>query len=85
MVLKPSNPRAAQTVADQDGLIEHTLKAIEVKCKAYPYWTVQKLYENLRDQRPLGEPPVHYNTLLRLVKEQGWLGGQGPHRCEKSL
>ncbi|MFQ5917830.1 MAG: DDE-type integrase/transposase/recombinase [Candidatus Binatia bacterium] len=54
-------------------LDQQTLKAIEVKCKAYPYWTVQKLYENLRDQGLLGEPPVHYNTLLRMVKENGWL------------
>ncbi len=50
-----------------------TLRAIEIKCKAYPYWTVQKLYENLRDQNLLGEPPVHYNTLLRIVKTQDWL------------
>ena len=50
-----------------------TLKAIEVKCKAYPYWTVQKLYEDLRNQRLLGEPPVHYNTLLRLIKDNRWL------------
>ncbi len=54
-------------------LDQQTLKAIEVKCKAYPYWTVQKLYENLRDQGLLGEPPVHYNTLLRMVKENEWL------------
>jgi transposase InsO family protein len=54
-------------------LDQQTLKAIEVKCKAYPYWTVQKLYENLRDQGLLGEPPVHYNTLLRMVKDNGWL------------
>ena len=50
-----------------------TLKAIEVKCKAYPYLTVQKLYENLRNQDLLGTPPVHYNTLLRLIKDNQWL------------
>jgi transposase InsO family protein len=50
-----------------------TLKAIEVKCKAYPYWTVQKLYEDLRNQGLLGTPPVHYNTLLRLIKDNCWL------------
>jgi transposase InsO family protein len=50
-----------------------TLKLIEVKCKAYPRWTVQMLYEDLRDQQLLGEPPVHYNTLLRAVKSEGWL------------
>jgi transposase InsO family protein len=54
-------------------LDEETLKAIEVKCKAFSYWSVQKLYEDLRDQGLLGDPPVHYNTLLRTVKEKGWL------------
>jgi len=50
-----------------------SLKAIEVKCKAYPYWTVQKLYEELRNQSLLGDPPIHYNTLLRLIKDKRWL------------
>jgi len=50
-----------------------TIKAIEVKCKAYPFLTVQKLYENLGDQGLLGDPPVHYNTLLRLIKNHKWL------------
>jgi transposase InsO family protein len=57
-------------------LDEQTLKVIEVKCKAYPYWTVQNLYENLRAQGLLGQPPVHYNTLLRVVKEKGWLANK---------
>jgi transposase InsO family protein len=50
-----------------------SLKAIEIKCKAYPYWTVQKLYEDLRHQGLLGQPPIHYNTLLRLIKDNRWL------------
>jgi len=54
-------------------LDEGLLKAIEIKCKAHPSLSVQKLYEMLRDQDLLGHPPVHYNTLLRVVKEQGWL------------
>jgi len=52
---------------------EDLLKTIEIKCKGYPSLPVQKLYEMLRDQDLLGQPPVHYNTLLRVVKEQGWL------------
>jgi len=52
---------------------EDLLKSIEIKCKAHPSRSVQKLYEELRDQDLLGYPPVHYNTLLRVVKEQGWL------------
>ena len=54
-------------------LDEQTLKVIEVKCKAYPSFSVQKLYEELRDHNLLGQPPIHYNTLLRIVKTQGWL------------
>jgi transposase InsO family protein len=54
-------------------LDEGMLKAIEIKCKAHPSLSGQKLYEMLQDQDLLGHPPVHYNTLLRVVKEQGWL------------
>ena len=35
------------------------LSTIEVKCKAYPHWSVQKLYEELCGQGLLGDPPVH--------------------------
>jgi transposase InsO family protein len=52
---------------------EGLLKAIEIKCKAHPSFSVQQLYEALRDQDLLGHPSVHYNTLLRVIKEQGWL------------
>jgi transposase InsO family protein len=68
--LKPKNRSDAGRPKRFD---EQTLNAIEVKCKAFPYWSVQKLYEDLRDQRLLGDPPVHYNTLLRTVKDNGWL------------
>ncbi len=54
-------------------MTDQMLATIEVKCKAYPHLTVQKLYEQLRDQALLGDPPVHYNTLLRIVKTNGWL------------
>jgi putative transposase len=54
-------------------LDEGLLKAIEIKCKAHPSLSGQKLYEMLREQDLLGHPPVHYNTLLRVLKEQGWL------------
>lgn len=49
------------------------VQAIEIKCKAYPYWTGYRLYEDLKGQGFLGDPPVHYNTLLRLIKGKGWL------------
>jgi transposase InsO family protein len=68
--LKPKN---RSDVGRPRRLDTETLKAIEIKCKAYPYWTVQKLYEDLARQELLGEPPVHYNTLLRLIKDNRWL------------
>ncbi len=54
-------------------LDDDSIKTIAIKCKAYPYWTAQMLYEDLKRQGVLGEPPIHYNTLLRLVKEHGFL------------
>jgi transposase InsO family protein len=63
---------------------EEMMKIVEVKCKAYPYWTVQKLYEHLVVQQLLGQPPVHYNTLLRVVKLQGWLAPRGRTDVRKS-
>jgi len=57
-------------------LDDQLLKVIEIKCKAYPQLSAQKLYEELRDQHLLGDPPVHYTTLLRIVKTQGWLSLQ---------
>jgi putative transposase len=52
---------------------EHLIDAISVKCKAYPYWSIQNLYEHLLAQDLLGDPPVHYNTLRRVVKDNGLL------------
>ena len=60
------------------------LKAVEVKCKAYPFWSVQRLYEELTQQHLLGDPAVHYNTLLRVVKTHGWLLSRGRTDVRKS-
>jgi len=54
-------------------LEEGLLRAIEIKCKAHPSFSVRKLYEELQDQGLLGHPPIHYNTLLRVLKEKQWL------------
>lgn len=46
------------------------MDAIRVQCKAYPYITVKRLHEMLRQKGQIGDPPIHYNTLLRIVKEE---------------
>ena len=38
-------------------LEEALLLAIEVQAKAYPHYSVQKLYETLQELRLLGDPP----------------------------
>jgi transposase InsO family protein len=53
------------------------LTAIRVKCKAYPDLSVQRLYEELLAQKLLGEPPIHYNTLLRIVTLEQLLPAKG--------
>jgi transposase len=68
--LKPKNRKDSGRPRRID---DNMIKTIEIKCKAYPYLTVQKLYENLCDQNLLGKPPIHSNTLLRLVKEREFL------------
>jgi transposase InsO family protein len=56
---------------------EAMLTAIRVKCKAYPDLSVQRLYEELLSQKLLGEPPIHYNTLLRMVTLEQLLPAKG--------
>jgi transposase InsO family protein len=56
---------------------EAMLTAIRVKCKAYPDVSVQKLYEELLAHKLLGEPPIHYNTLLRIVTLEQLLPAKG--------
>ncbi|WP_320043088.1 DDE-type integrase/transposase/recombinase [uncultured Desulfobacter sp.] len=46
------------------------MDAIRVQCKAYPYITAKKLHEMLSQKGLIGDPPIHYNTLLRIVKEE---------------
>lgn len=55
-------------------LDDKAIAAIEGKRKAFPHWTARTLYDDLCQQRQLGEPPVCYNTLLRTLKSNGLMG-----------
>lgn len=52
---------------------ETEMSAVRGKCKAYPRYTVQKLYENLLQDNQLGTPPICYNSLLRIVHKENLL------------
>lgn len=66
-------------------ITEEMLQAIRIKCTAYPYWSVQKLYEELSIQNLLGHPPIHYNTLLRIVNQEQLIGKKGRTDVRKSF
>lgn len=55
------------------------MDAIRVHCKAYPYITVKRLHERIMED-PIGNPPIHYNTLLRIVKKEQLLNFEGKRR-----
>jgi len=50
-------------------LSEADLEVIRVKCKANPGLTVTMLYEDLLAGGHLGNPPVCYSNLVRIVKQ----------------
>jgi len=56
---------------------EASMAAVRGKCKAFPHWTVRKLYEDLAANCLLGDPPVCYNTLLRTVQKEKLLPVSG--------
>lgn len=48
---------------------EKMLDAIAVKCRAFPEWSIMRLHEDLAKAGLLGEPPITYNTLVRIVRQ----------------
>lgn len=51
--------------------------AVCAKCKAFPAWSVRRLYEDLDRNGQLGDPPISYNTLARLVRVDNLLPKPG--------
>lgn len=49
------------------------LNAIKVKSRAYPFLTAKRLHEMLTEEGLIGDPPLHYNTLLRIIKAENLL------------
>ncbi len=62
---------------------EKEMAAIAGKCRAFPHWSVQKLYEELLNQNQLGEKPICYNTLLRIVRQENLLPAEGRSDARK--
>lgn len=52
---------------------EEEMTAIEVRCKAFPDISVTLMYEQLLADGLLGQPPIGYNNLLRILRQRGWM------------
>jgi len=76
-------PRARADQGRPRRLGEACLAAIRGKCKAYPRWSAQMLYEDLLASDQLGDPPVCYNTLLRAIAREGLLPKAGRRDVRK--
>jgi transposase len=62
----------------------HMLDVIRVQCKAYPYVTAKRLHETLLERGLIGDPPIHYNTLLRIIKDEQLLSFGDKRRDERT-
>jgi transposase len=60
------------------------LDVIRVQCKAYPYVTAKLLHETLLERGLIGDPPIHYNTLLRIIKDEQLLSFGDKRRDERT-
>ena len=49
---------------------EAQLAAVRTKARAYPHVTIRRLYEMLEEHGQLGDPPICYNTLVRVVNQE---------------
>lgn len=62
---------------------ETEMAAIRGKCKANPHWSVQKLHEDLLEHNQLGDKPICYNTLLRVIRHENLLPVEGRSDARK--
>jgi transposase InsO family protein len=54
-------------------LNDEQIAAVAAKCKAFPDYTVRRIYELLLEHDQLGQPPLGYNSLLRIIRKANLL------------
>lgn len=58
-------------------LSDEQIQLIRAQCELTPHWRTSVLYQELLAQKLLGDPPVCYNTLVRLVNKENLLPEAG--------
>ena len=69
-------PRERADMGRPRRLRDENLAVIEARCKAYPFLSIKLLYEQLLEEGQLGDPPVGYNNLVRIVRNCDLLPGR---------
>ena len=70
-------PKSRADLGRPRRLSEQTLITIRARCKAYPHLSITMLYQNLLQDDLLGQPPLCYNSLVRLVNQENLLPKEG--------
>jgi putative transposase len=73
--LKGLRPKPRADLGRPRRLGDNAMEAIRVRCKAFPHYTVTMLYLSLQADGLLGEPPLCYASLLRIVRQEKLLDG----------
>ncbi|MHC5058497.1 MAG: DDE-type integrase/transposase/recombinase [Planctomycetota bacterium] len=73
--IKGLRPKPRADLGRPRRLDDNAMEAIRIRCKAYPHYTVTMLYLSLQADGLLGEPPLCYGSLLRIVRQERLLDG----------
>lgn len=63
-------PRVRNDCGRPRRLSDEQLEAIRVQCKAFPNLSVVKLHEKLVAEGRLGDPPICYSNLVRIIRKE---------------
>lgn len=76
-------PKSRSDMGRPRRLTDEQMAAIEVKCKAYPHYKIKRLHEMLVQHGQLGDPPLTYSSLVRIIHKESWLTKQGRKDARK--
>jgi transposase InsO family protein len=71
--LKGLRPKPRADLGRPRRLDDNAMEAIRVRCKAFPHYSVTMLYMSMQADGLLGDPPICYGSLLRIVRRENLL------------
>ena len=68
--LKGLRPKPRADLGRPRRLDDSAMEAVRVRCKAFPHYNVTMLHQSLQTDGLLGDPPLCYGSLLRIVRQE---------------